>query len=228
MRAIRTPFRFNATKYDAARWQSMRQGAAMMIAAQQALQRSGHTVLSRVGPKDGKFSLWDHYPADKISDRARRYQYYYHSHRSSPKEHGHFHLFSTLQADGTMPPPGTPGEQASSHLLAIGISPQGMPNGIFSTNRWVTGGYWLPADEILTRLDGFTVDNTRHWVQVTRWLTGFVQLFWPQIEALLLARDRQAEAWRGERDWQVFWEDQSIEVLNFIPVDFDRQTGLLD
>lgn len=228
MRAIRTPFRFKAGHYDTSRQQKMQQGAAMMLDAQRALGKRGHTVLSKVGPKDGKFSLWDHYPADKIIDSARRYQYYYHSHRSSPKEHGHFHLFSNLQADGTICTADTSGEQAVSHLLAIGMSPQGLPNGIFSTNLWVTGGYWLPAGEVMTRLNGFTLENARHWVQVTRWLTGFVQLFWPQIEALLQARDRQAEEWRGGREWPAFWEDQSIEVLNYIPVDFHKQIGLLE
>ncbi len=217
MRPIRTPFRFNPARYDALRLQKMQQGAELMHRAQLALQQRGHTVLSKVGPKDGEFSLWDPYPANKVIDSAQRYQYYYHSHRHTPREHGHFHLYSLLPAD----------DKPSSHLLAIGISPQGMPTGIFSTNLWVSDGYWLPAAEILARLDDFAIVNARPWAQVSRWLTGLVQLFWPQIETLLFARDAQAQVWSGG-DWASFWQDQSVEVINYLPLDVHQQTRLLD
>ncbi|MEN9868613.1 MAG: hypothetical protein RL748_4203 [Pseudomonadota bacterium] len=229
MRALRTPFRFNPARYGPERLQKMQQGGRMLLEAQRALAQRGQTVLSKVGPKDGKFSLWDHYPADEVSDRERGFHYYYHSHRITAQEHGHFHLYAMLHADGSAPTPDNPLAEGEgpSHLLAIAVDPQGLPTRIFSANQWVTQGHWLPAETLLPRLENFGIDNARHWAQVTRWLSGFVQLFWPQIETLLKARDVQVAEWRGDTDWEKFWNDQSVEILNYIPLDLERQLALV-
>jgi hypothetical protein len=230
MRPIRTPFRFDSTSYDQERLASMQQGGEMLLDAILALQKRQHTVLSRLAPKGGQFSLWDHYPPAEVTDTVSACQYYYHSHRTTPKEHGHFHLFRLLHADGALRVPGEKwgDDEAPSHLIAISMSPQGLPIKVFCTNQWVTQGYWMPAKQILAHLDAFVLRAEPRWAVVSRWLAGFVQLFRPQIEAALLARDAAVKELRGRRRWNTFWADEAIEVINYVPIDLHRQIALLD
>jgi hypothetical protein len=225
-----TPFRLNLATLSAERLLRMQQGGEMMLDAILALQKRGHSVLSRVGPRNGQFNLWDHYPPNEVSDSRHASQYYYHSHRTSKTEHGHFHLFALLCADGSLREPDMAwqDDEAPSHLIALALNPQGLPIKLFCTNQWVTKGYWFPADQVLARLDQFTLQSSRHWALVSRWLMGFVQLFWPQIEAVLHARDVRVAQLRGAREWLDFAADESIEVINTVKLDLHRQIGMID
>ena len=237
--ALSTPFRLNLASLSAERLTRMQQGGEMLLDAMLVLQKRGHSVLSRIGPRHGQFDLWQHYPPDEVADSVNGYQYYYHSHRTSKSEHGHFHLFALLTADGSLRQPGSPwpDDEAPSHLIALAMNPQGLPVKLFCTNQWVTKGYWLTPDQVLARLDQFTLAEPRYWSLVSRWLIGFVQLFWPQIEALVHAREVRvaqlrgengAHGARGERAWDDFACDESIEVINYLKVDLHRQIGTID
>ena len=231
IRAVRTPFRIQNAQLDEAPLIRIRQGGDQMLDAVLALQKKQQTVLSCLMPKGGIFTLWDHYPAGEVSDASTACQYYYHAHRISPREHGHFHLFGLLNADGTPRPAGAAwgDDEAPSHLIAISMSPQGMPIKVFCPNQWVTKGYWLTADQILAQLEHFAVRAPQpRWSVVGRWLAGFVQLFMPQIEAALRARDAQVKTLRHGRLWRTFWADESIEVINYIPIDLHQQIEKLD
>lgn len=229
-RALRTPFRLQNTALDDAQLTRIRQGGDQMLDAILALQKKQQTVLGTLMPKSGVFTLWDHYPAGEVTDVKSACQYYYHSHRTSAREHGHFHLFGLLNADGSPRQPGATwdDDEAPSHLIAISMSPQGMPIKVFCPNQWVTKGYWLTADQILVQLDHYAVHAQPRWSQVGRWLAGFVQLFRPQIEAALKARDAQVKVLRRGRQWRTFWADESIEVINYIEIDLHRQISKLD
>ncbi len=230
MRAIRTPFRFDPAMVSAQQLARMQAGGEMMLDAILALQKRDHTVLSRIAPKDRKFVLWNHYPPAEVTDTGTACQYYYHSHRTTPKEHGHFHLFGLLNADGGVRAPGSvwTADEAPSHLIAIGMNPQGLPIKVFCPNLWVTQGHWLPAATILAHLRQFTLKAEPRWAVVSRWLAGFVQLFWPQIEAALLARDVCANQLRARRRWCTFLADESIEIINTIPIDLHQQIMMLE
>ena len=230
IRPIRTPFRLDAAQLDAHRLTRIRQGGDQLLDAQLALQKKQHSVLSSLMPKTRVFSLWDHYPAGEVSDLSTACQYYYHSHRTTPQEHGHFHLFGLLNADGSTRAPNSrwAENEAPSHLIAISMSPQGMPVKVFCPNQWVTNGYWLTADQILVHLENFIVNAQPRWAVVGRWLAGFVQLFWPQIESALRARDERVKGLRRGRQWRTFWADESIEVINYIPIDLHQQVGKLE
>lgn len=230
VRAICTRFRLETAELDDARLARVRAGGDQLLDAMLTLQKKQHTVLSYFRPKNGVFTLWDHYPAGEVSDLSTACQYYYHAHRTSKHEHGHFHLFGLLNADGSTRTPGSGWEEseAPSHLIAISMSPQGMPIKVFCPNQWVTKGYWLAADQILAQLENFVVSAQPRWSVVGRWLAGFVQLFWPQIESALRARDEHVKNLRGGRYWRTLWADESIEVINYIPIDLHQQVGKLE
>jgi hypothetical protein len=225
MRPIRTPFRFDRSAYEPQRLARMQAGGEMMLDAILALQKRNHTVLSRIAPKDRQFLMWDHYPPNEVTDTDAACQYYYHSHRITKREHGHFHLFRLLHADGTLREPGSPwgDDESPTHLIAIGMNHQGLPIKVFCPNQWVTKGYWLPAKTVLAQLDQFVLRAEPRWAVVSRWLAGFIQLFWPQIEAALLARDVCANEMRAGRKWKKFWVDADIDVINYIPIDLQKQ-----
>jgi hypothetical protein len=230
MRAIRTPFRFNLQDYDATQLARMHLGADKLLNATLALQERQQSVLSQLMPKSGIFTLWDHYPKAEVIDSAHASQYYYHSHRTSAREHGHFHLFGLLHADGSRRDPSAAwqSDEAPSHLIAIGMSPQGLPIKVFCPNQWVTKGHWLPAHVVLKQLDQFVVRGPARWSHISHWLTGFVMLFRPQIAAALRARDIHAQQLRQKRRWRSFWADETIEVINYIPVDLHQQIAWLE
>jgi hypothetical protein len=230
MRAIRTPFHFKLQDYDATQLARMQQGGDKLLTATLALQARQHNVLSRLLPKNGVFTLWDHYPEAEVIDSTNATQYYYHAHRTSTREHGHFHLFGLLDADGSQRSPSAVWQdnEAPSHLIAIGMSPQGLPTRVFCTNQWVTKGHWLPAEVILNQLDQFIVRGPARWSHISHWLTGFVMLFRPQIAAALLARDVHAQKLRQRRHWRTFLADEAIEVINYIPINLHQQIAWLD
>jgi hypothetical protein len=230
MRAIRTPFKFNHKDFDARQLARMHVGADKLLNATLALQARQHTVLSPLLPKTGGFKLWDHYPQDEVTDSKHASQYYYHAHRTSKLEHGHFHLFSLTHANGQVRAKTDVWreDEAPSHLIAISMSPEGFPIKVFCPNQWVTKGYWQPADTVLSQLDRFVVSGPARWSQISRWLTGFVMLFRPQIAAALYARDVRVQLLRQRRQWRTFWADESIDVINYIPINLHQQIAWLD
>jgi hypothetical protein len=230
MRAIRTPFHFDQSAYDAAQLETMRLGGAQLLDATLSLQARQQTVLSKLAPKNGVFTLWEHYPGNEVIDSTSACQYYYHSHRTSALEHGHFHLFALLHADGSPRADNSPWgqDEAPTHLIAISMSPQGFPIKVFCPNLWVTQGYWLPAQAILDRLDQFVINGVPRWSTHNRWIAGFVKLFRPQIAKALHARDMRVRVLRQGRHWRTFWADEAIEVINYVPIDLHRHILALE
>jgi hypothetical protein len=230
MRAIRTAFNFDRTAYSEQRLFQMEKGGQLLLDAALILQKRQQTVLSQLAPKNGVFTLWNHYPSAEVSDPYTACQYFYHSHRTTVREHGHFHLFGLFESDGSLHLKGTPwiGDDAPSHLIAVSINSQGLPVKVFCPNRWVTKGHWLPANILLAQLDKFSINSNMRWSVTSRWLTGLVQLFWPQIEAVLKARDLLAVQLRNGRHWRTFLSDETIAVINYIPVNLHQQIAYLD
>jgi hypothetical protein len=193
---------------------------------------------------------WRHYPAGEVYDPASHAQYFYHVHpaaHQSVGEHGHFHTF--LRAEGmprgVMPlvlpeigvaatrsaPQAAPlkrgGSDEVSHLIAIALDSRGQPVRLFTTNRWVTGETWYPAADVIRMLDRFTIAEAPPAPLLNRWLTALVQLFLPQISALLRERDRTVTEWRQRRRGDVF-EDPRLEIASSIEIDIDAQLSFLD
>jgi hypothetical protein len=200
---------------------------------------------------DTLVSEWRHYPDGEVYDPKSHAQYFYHTHPVSGRpvrEHGHFHTF--LRADGMpveaaplilpeiavanvpAPPPQAPPlkrgtREEVSHLVAIAVDLRGEPIRLFTTNRWVTGETWYRADDVIGMLDRFTIFEIAPSETLNRWISAMLQLFRPQIAALLRMRDENIMAWRRRHRTYVF-EDPALEITSSVDISLGAQLAFLD
>jgi len=198
-----------------------------------------------------KVCAWRHYPDGEVFDATTHAQYFFHRHAQdgrSPSERGHFHTF--LRAEGmpsgvvplllpelavadvaALPPQAAPlkrGERDEvSHLIAIAMDLRGEPIRLFTTNRWVTGETWYRAEDVARMLNRFAIAEREPSAVLNRWIGAMIQLFRPQIAALLQARDETVMAWRRRRRTYVF-EDPRLEITSSLDIQLDTQLALVD
>ena len=199
---------------------ALRESGTQLLAVIQQLQRHGNNVLSElIG--SGSPVQWEHYPDDDVYDAGSGYRYYYHSHPGprSTLEHGHFHLFAKLE--------GKAGDDSGfMHLIAVGVSAEGMPTRGFTTNRWVTNERWQPGDKVVRSARDFAVRHPQRLLLVHDWLQSLLGLFRPQLRWLLQRRD---EVWQRARLIRPnFFEDRRSTVLSECAFDLRRQFAWLD
>ena len=115
------------------------------------------------------------------------------------------------------------GNDALSHLVAISMTPEGLPFRLFTVNRWVTGEVWYRAEDVIRLLDVFMIDHAQPSWPVNRWVTAMLRLFKPQIADLLRARDRKIERWQEQNLESDVFEDRDLEVTSFLDISVDQQ-----
>jgi hypothetical protein len=203
------------------------------------LHARGSNLVIEVLRGNRVFAEWEHYPSGDVRDSESHAQYYFHAHPPEERDHpdyGHFHLF--MRPKG-MPPGIGPGEvrdfvpsasdnEALSHLIAISMTPAGLPERLFTTNRWVTGETWYRAADVIGMLGRFVIDLDHPSRSLNDWLTAMVVLFRPQIEDLLIERDRVILQWQADHaDTDVF-EDRRLEIISSIRISLHDQIEWLD
>jgi hypothetical protein len=103
-----------------------------------------------------------------------------------------------------------------------------MPERLFTTNRWVTAETWYGASDVIAMLDGFAIQSDKRSPLLNRWLAAMMILFRPQIEQLLIERDRAVEQWRSRHpDGDVF-EDRRLEITSSLDISLERHIAWLD
>jgi len=214
------------------RLEDMHDAAAEVLACQRALAKSGTSVVREVLRDQGDFVTWQSYPRGDVYDAETHSQYFYHAHAPADMvdgEHGHFHTFLRPAAFGFSPAvPPDPAKAADpaalvSHLIAISVDARGMPFRLFTTNRWVTGETWYLAADVLAMLDRFNVDLALPNWAVSRWVTGMVRLFRPQIEVLVTARDAAMDDWVAGHPGEDVYEDRRLQVTSEVGIDVTGQ-----
>jgi len=195
---------------------------------------------------------WRHYPEGEVYDPRSHCQYFFHAHprKGAPArtEQGHFHTF--FRAEGmpaevaplllpelavadvpTVAPQAAPLKRGTrdevSHLIAIAIDFRGEPFRLFTANRWVTGETWYRAEDVIAMLDRFAIAEQGSLWLLNRWISAMIQLYWPQIAALLRARDRAVMSWRRRCRTHVF-EDPRLEVTSSRDIDLDAQLAVVE
>jgi len=214
--------------------QDMAEAGAEVMEVHRILAKTGDNIVGELLKNNGTFYEWDHYPPGDVYDHETHGQYYYHAHASDQRfegEHGHFHTF--VRPKGMPPgirPAKVPGyvapedpNDALSHLVAIAMTPAGLPFRLFTVNRWVTGEVWYEAEDVIRLLDVFKIDHAQPSWPVNRWITAMVRLYKPQIADLLRARDRKVAAWRDSNPDSDVFEDRDLEVTSFLDISLDRQ-----
>lgn len=219
--------------------EAMAEAAREMLACQRVLAKTGDTVVGELLRGHGTVYEWRHYPPGDVYDAEYHAQYYYHCHPEDERpggEHGHFHTFLRPlgMPDGVAPAPlpdyrPPAGENdALSHLVGIAVDQAGRPVRLFTTNRWVTGEVWYPADDVVRMLEQFVIDHARPSWPVNRWITALVRLFRPQIEVLLHERDMAMTAWAEAHPDCNPYEDRAIEIPSQVLVSVEEQTALVE
>ena len=221
---------FDLERLSSEELQAMAEAGREVAEVHRVLAKTSDNIVGELLKNNGTFYEWDHYPPGDVYDHETHGQYYYHAHAIDQRfegEHGHFHTF--VRPKG-MPPgikpapvagfvkPKDPND-ALSHLIAISMTPGGLPFRIFTVNRWVTGEVWYSAKDVAVLLEYFKIDHTQPSWPVNRWVTAMVQLYRPQIIDLLEARDRKVALWQQQNpDGDVF-EDRDLEVTSYLDVD---------
>ncbi|WP_449391272.1 DUF6969 family protein [Eoetvoesiella caeni] len=220
---------------------SMQSAAEALLACYAELAADKSHLLSEI-LHDNVPRQWAHYPDDDVIDRTNGYQFFYHSHspddRDATGEHGHFHVFARQDVHGDAIDPGTEqdflmqlnGEQPAHantiHLLCVSLNAKGVPNTLFTVNRWVTGDHFVSAATTLRLLSSFTV-QARNGIKVSKWLTALLATFRPQVEHLLIERDATLLGLASGRNGVGLLEDESVELLSSVPIDIDQQVAWL-
>jgi hypothetical protein len=210
---------------------AMAEAGAVVEDSYRVLAKAGTNLVAQCLAHQGTFYELDHYPKGDVYDAEFHAQYYYHAHRADSGEHGHFHTFLRAKA---MPAHVAPapysgkakrpmGADALTHLVAISMNRPGFPTGLFTTNRWVTDETFYPAGDVIELLDRFRIDHTFPCLAVNRWISAMVDLFRPQIEALVSARDETLAHWAEVHPDRDVYEDRELEITSMIDIDTDRQ-----
>lgn len=210
---------------------AMAEAGAVVEDSYRVLAKAGTNVVAQCLAHQGTFYELDHYPKGDVYDAEFHAQYYYHAHRAGSGEHGHFHTFLRARA---MPPQVKPapyqgqakrpmGPDALAHLVAISMNRPGFPIGLFTTNRWVTDETFYPAPDVIGMLDRFRIDHTFPCLAVNRWISAMVELFRPQIEALVRARDETMAQWARAHPDRDVYEDRDVEITSITGIDAGRQ-----
>jgi hypothetical protein len=231
--------------------EQMTSAAAIIRDCRRQLACRNASLIGEVTAGSSATCVWQHYPDGEVYDSKSHAQYFFHIHPADNRgvaEFGHFHTF--LRAEG-MPIGVTPlllpelavadvaarAPQAAplkrgardevSHLVAIAIDGRGEPIRLFTTNRWVTGETWYRAADVIQMLDRFAIAEAAPSEVLNRWIGAMIQLFRPQVVALLRSRDETVMAWRRRRRTHVF-DDPRLEVTSSLDITLDAQLAFID
>jgi len=225
---------YSLERLPSATLEAMATAGAEVVEIHRILAKTGDNIVGELLRNNGTFYEWDHYPPGDVYDHDTHGQYYYHAHAPDQRfegEHGHFHTF--VRPKG-MPPGIRPARVAGfvapedpndalSHLIAVSMSPGGLPFRLFTVNRWVTGEVWYRAEDVIRLLDVFKIDHAQPSWPVNRWISAMIVLFKPQIADLLRARDAKVAAWQERHPEVDAFEDRDLEVASFLDISIDRQ-----
>ncbi|MBB5051826.1 MAG: hypothetical protein NVV83_19385 [Afipia sp.] len=237
VRQAKVPFADEAPILSPEMLSRMATAAETVVDCMRELHESGSNLVVEALRGSEEFVEWEHYPRDDVRDPDTHSQFFFHAHALDDRErpdYAHFHAF--MGAAG-MPPGVVPAKldgyssrsaedgTAMSHLVAISMTPTGMPERLFTTNRWVTAETWYCAGDVIAMLDGFAVGGAR---PLDRWITSMLVLFRPQIERLLHKRDAAVDRWRAAHsDCNVF-EDRRLEITSSMDISLEAHIVWLD
>ncbi len=215
----------------------MAEAGERVLECYRVLKKSDANIVGEVLRGEGEFFEWDHYPEGDVYDFDTHSQYYYHAHPPEKRanvwgaEHGHFHTFLRPKGmpKGVKPAPladykpPRADNDALTHFVAISMDRAGFPIRIFTTNRWVTGEIWYDAETVISMLDCFHMDLALPSLPANIWMTEMLQLFRPEIEALIRARDVTVDNWTRKDPVENAYEDRKLEITSIRDISVEDQ-----
>ncbi len=227
------PMRPAPVSFDAlppSRLARMAEAGARLIATARILAKSGESIVAEMTGSEGRVHPYAHYPEGDVTDPESGARFFFHLHPmpmlggDEGGLSGHFHCFLPAPDAAAR---GLRKGSGLAHLVGVEVDRQGMPAQLFTTNRWVTDETWVPAGEAAKLLDRFVVELARPSLPAAIWITAIVQLFQPQIAALLRARDAAIEARRRQNRAADPFEDQALEVPSAMEATVEGQLASL-
>ena len=189
----------NFKKLPKTQLRKMAQAGNRILECYRLLGKNDANVVGEVLKGHGDFFEWDHYPPGDVYDHETHAQYYYHTH---PPEDDNDEL---------------------THFVGISMDRAGFPIRLFTTNRWVTGETWYKAPSVNSMLDRFDMDLAYQSLPVNIWITAMLQLFRPDIEMLLKARDQAVRDWETEHPEENVYEDRGLEITSIQDISVEKQ-----
>jgi len=104
---------------------------------------------------------------------------------------------------------------------------EGYPIELFTTNRWVTGEAWVPADDVKNMVEYFHVEHSRPSNAVNRWLTAMLLLFRPQILQLIDRRDQTLIEYMQRLPLKENLENRNLEITSKSKISIDLQMRVI-
>jgi hypothetical protein len=153
------------------------------------------------------WEYWQHYPEGDAIDKLGRYQWYFHIHEPKKKnkaDHGHVHLFAVERRFQRI--------VALRHLIAIDISPSGLPQRLFTVNGWVTGDAPRSARWSWRALHTLRL-NTGHR-ELDRFITQTVKMYPREIKKLLRDSDNKLRSLGTDRPRAA--SNRRVEILGSV------------
>jgi hypothetical protein len=196
---------------------SPEQAAQKLVEATMAMHQSGIPLMRRILPPEVEPTLWAHYPEHDAVSPHNGSRYFYHCHPIEERgagEHGHFHLFLSKlimkePSEAKCAPTDLETDRADVvHIVALSVSPEGLPISMFTVNRWVCDEWLFSCTDIMAVIDDFDLTDADGDPLANSWLTAMVHLAKPVIGTLLSERDARLSAvnWDGE--------DRATEVIS--------------
>ncbi len=186
---------------------------ALVAALGEIEGRGQNLVTSLLG--DAPFHELAHYPPEDVTDPVSHAQYYFHAHRRDGSS-GHIHCF--LRGAGL--PKGAPAACTGAkpagltHVAAVALDQNGRPARLFTTNLWVTGDDFYPAEALIARLPAMDWSHAPGPAPVNAVLTALFTLYRREIAALLRRRDSTLLR-RAMRDpARDVFADERLELLS--------------
>lgn len=249
---MNTTMNIDFTQLSTERLETMFEAGSQVLEVMRAYQNSKEpmNVSKDITRFAEEFKVWDHVPKGDIYDKNSNSQFYFHSHAKAEDnsgvhddEHGHFHTFMRGNGfpKGVMPittEDYNPEEQLKkpkfkkndfvTHLIAIATDNTGTPMRLFTTNRWVVADTWVKAEDLVNMLDQFEVDHTQPTWAVNIWVTNMVRFYRPQIEQLILQRDKTIAAWQEKHPDRNVYEDHELEVTSLLEINLIDQLDAVE
>jgi hypothetical protein len=199
--------------------------------------RGTHPVSNLWAAGTGTFITFAPYPDNGVGRANDKYAWYYHAHDPCQDrpwlENGHFHCFAfvdDIAADVTpwaTPTQARPDNRQVAHLIALCVNQDGIPDRMFTLNRWASDETLYPAEIVAPLVAGFEIAEDDRFRFTSRWLSLLLRLLQPQITSLLLQRDQVLRAAETSNP-AGFAEDPVIEVTSTLAFSLDNHLSELE
>lgn len=109
------------------------------------------------------------------------------------------------------------------NIVAISMTRDGWPRGLFTVNAWVTGDAHESAAHVKAYARRFRIDEARGPAQLIRFVNLMYRAFLPEIEGLQDEKLAALTAHRVRHPTRDPFADRSLDGLSWMDIDLRRR-----